>query len=139
MDVMEFFTKDVKKKEDGTTETEYKEKTGRWHVYATKEVKNEVTFSLRAKEEGDGVERYFVPNFEPFRWDNLLKTYYKDLQRVVERMYCVTVEMNLNEIDVMEFSFFSRIYVQQLGSYFMPNKIKYKTEGMAEVEMIKIR
>lgn len=139
MDVMEFFTKEVKKKEDGTTETEYKEKTGRWHVYATKEVKNEVTFSLRAKEEGDGVERYFVPNFEPFRWDNLLKTYYKDLQRVVERMYCVTVEMNLNEIDVMEFSFFSRIYVQQLGSYFMPNKIKYKTEGMAEVEMIKIR
>lgn len=139
MDVMEFFTKEVKKKEDGTTETEYKEKTGRWHVYATKEVKNEVTFSLRAKEEGGGVERYFVPNFEPFRWDNLLNTYYKDLPRVVERMYCVTVEMNLNEIDVMEFSFFSRIYVQQLGSYFMPNKIKYKTEGMAEVEMIKIR
>lgn len=139
MDVMEFFTKEVKKKEDGTTETEYKEKTGRWHVYATKEVKNEVTFSLRAKEEGGGVERYFVPNFEPFRWDNLLKTYYKDLPRVVERMYCVTVEMNLNEIDVMEFSFFSRIYVQQLGSYFMPNKIKYKTEGMTEVEMIKIR
>lgn len=139
MDVMEFFTKEVKKKEDGTTETEYKEKTGRWHVYATKEVKNEVTFSLRAKEEGCGVERYFVPNFEPFRWDNLLKTYYKDLPRVVERMYCVTVEMNLNEIDVMEFSFFSRIYVQQLGSYFMPNKIKYKTEGMTEVEMIKIR
>jgi len=139
MDVMEFFTKEVKKKEDGTTETEYKEKTGRWHVYATKEIKNEVTFSLRAKEEGGGVERYFVPNFEPFRWDNLLNTYYKDLQRVVERMYCVTVEMNLNEIDVMEFSFFSRIYVQQLGSYFMPNKIKYKTEGMAEVEMIKIR
>ena len=139
MDVMEFFTKEVKKKEDGTTETEYKEKTGRWHVYATKEVKNEVTFSLRAKEEGGGVERYFVPNFEPCRWDNLLNTYYKDLPRVVERMYCVTVEMNLNEIDVMEFSFFSRIYVQQLGSYFMPNKIKYKTEGMAEVEMIKIR
>jgi hypothetical protein len=139
MDVMEFFTKEVKKKEDGTTETEYKEKTGRWHVYATKEVKNEVTFSLRAKEEGGGVERYFVPNFEPFRWDNLLNTYYKDLPRVVERMYCVTVEMNLNEIDVMEFSFFSRIYVQQLGSYFMPNKIKYKTEGMTEVEMIKIR
>lgn len=139
MDVMEFFTKEVKKKEDGTTETEYKEKTGRWHVYATKEVKNEVTFSLRAKEEGGGVERYFVPNFEPFRWDNLLNTYYKDLPRVVERMYCVTVEMNLNEIDVIEFSFFSRIYVQQLGSYFMPNKIKYKTEGMAEVEMIKIR
>ena len=139
MDVMEFFTKEVKKKEDGTTETEYKEKTGRWHVYATKEVKNEVTFSLRAKEEGGGVERYFVPNFEPFRWDNLLNTYYKDLPRVVERMYCVTAEINLSEIDIMEFSFFSRIYIQQLGSYFMPNKIKYKTEGMAEVEMIKIR
>ena len=57
----------------------------------------------------------------------------------MEHCYCVTAEFNLSEVDIHNFSFYSRIYVRELGCYFLPNKIVYKAGALAQVEMIRIR
>ena len=46
--------------------------------------------------------------------------------------------MNLNALDIYEFNFFKRIYLKQLAGYFLPNKITFKTNTLAVVELIKI-
>ncbi len=53
-------------------------------------------------------------------------------------MRVYTCEMNLNALDIYEFNFFKRIYLKQLAGYFLPNKITFKTNTLAVVELIKI-
>ena len=72
-------------------------------------------------------------------WGNLITTYYEGFFEMIERMRLYRCEMILSALDLYEFDFYKRIYVSQLGGYFAPNKITYKTGGMAEVELIKIR
>ena len=135
---MEFFVKELKKESNGNIKTEYKEKTARWHIYTSYSIYSGVEFNLKAKAEKQITDSFSFASATFFKWENLIKTYYKDLPRLMEHPYIVTAEFALNEIDVYEFSFFSRIYVEQLGGYFLPNKIKYKAGAVAEVEMIKI-
>ena len=134
---MEFFQRE-EKEDNGVKKIDYKEKTGRWHIFAKKRLEVP-TFVTVVGGDSYTMEGVLACDGEPLRWDNLLKVYYRDLARVMEHPYIVTAEFALKELDVYEFSFFSRIYVESLGSYFMPNKIKYKAGALAEVEMIKIR
>lgn len=135
---MEFFVKELKKESNGNIKTEYKEKTARWHIFSSFTTYSGVEFKLRAKAEKQNTDTFIFASATHFNWDNLIKTYYKDFRRLMEHPYIVTAEFALSEIDIYEFSFFSRIYVEQLGGYFLPNKIKYKAGAVAEVEMIKI-
>ena len=135
---MEFFVKELKKESNGNIKTEYKEKTARWHIYTSYSIYSGVEFNLKAKAEKQITDSFSFASATFFKWENLIKTYYKDLPRLMEHPYIVTAEFALSEIDIYEFSFFSRIYVEQLGCYFLPNKIKYKAGALAEVEMIKI-
>ena len=135
---MEFFVKELKKDKDGNITAEYKEKTARWHILNYYSSNASVLLKLKSKIESEYSEGYKFASFSFFKWQNLLNTYYKDLPRLLEHPYIVTAEFALNEIDIYEFSFFSRIYVKQLGGYFLPNRIKYKADALAEVEMIKI-
>lgn len=133
---MEFFSKE-EKIENGFTNISYKEKTGRWHIFS-KEKRNKPTIIRDTVGNGTGVSSVWVASSERFKWSELLRNYYKTLHRLLDRPKIITAEFALSEIDIYEFSFFSRIYVDQLGGYFLPNKIKYKAGAVAEVEMIKI-
>lgn len=133
---MEFFAKE-EKVENGQTKIEYKEKTGRWHIFLRKRLPvDAVVIEVGGKRYG--ISKVWAADGEPYKWNTLLSSFYKDLPRLMEHPYIVTAEFALSEIDIYEFSFFSRIYVEQLGCYFLPNKIKYKAGALAEVEMIKI-
>ena len=135
---MEFFVKELKKESNGNIKTEYKEKTARWHIYTSYSIYSGVEFNLKAKAEKQITDSFSFASATFFKWENLINTYYKDLPRLMEHPYIVTAEFALSEIDIYEFSFFSRIYIEQLGCYFLPNKIKYKAGAVTEVEMIKI-
>jgi len=133
---MEFFSKE-EKVENGITKVDYKEKTGRWHIFSRKK-RNTSVVIIDIDDSKLRASSVWVASAEDFKWNVLLKNYHKSLHRLLEHPRILIAEFALNEIDVYEFSFFSRIYVEQLGGYFLPNKIKYKAGVVAEVEMIKI-
>ena len=76
--------------------------------------------------------------FERLWWKNLINDYYSDFIKLLNNMKIYTCEMNLTALDLYEFNFFKRIYINQLGGYFLPNKITYKAGQRAIVELIKI-
>ena len=128
-------------------QVEFKEKDGRFHLFKADSVNKNINAVITKHSEQNLNQsqkitfqhsNLIIANFTNLKWFNLLNVYYKDLPRLLEHPYIVTAEFALNEIDIYEFSFFSRIYVEQLGGYFLPNKIKYKAGAVAEVEMIKI-
>lgn len=136
LECMEFFAKD-EKFENGQTKIEYKEKTGRWHIFLRKRLPVDAVV-IEAGGKRYRISKVWAADGEPYKWNTLFSSFYKDFRRLMEHPYIVTAEFALSEIDIYEFSFFSRIYVEQLGCYFLPNKIKYKAGAVTEVEMIKI-
>ena len=137
---MIFFEYWVKEEKSGLID--YKPKDGRFHLFEVKRVMQPLGCMVTGPNEPRKSFTYTAPllaNFAPLMWKNLIETYYKDLPRLMEHCYCVTAEFNLSEVDIHNFSFYSRIYVRELGCYFLPNKIVYKAGALAQVEMIRIR
>lgn len=141
-----FWEKELKEKEEGgqkTIETTYKAKDGRFHIFNVK-FSDELFFTYEGAIRGGIFNTdtfYFLPCWARFRdlqWNNLLENYYSGFNDILNHMRVYTCEMNLNALDIYEFNFFKRIYLKQLAGYFLPNKITFKTNTLAVVELIKI-
>ncbi|MDO4729422.1 MAG: hypothetical protein Q4B43_10530 [Bacteroidota bacterium] len=148
LDIFKFFDKELKEKEitengqkKKIIETIYKDKNNCYHLF---QLGSNLTAQGLCVNEGNEKEdvnnfQLSLAKFEPLRWENLINNYYQDLPRLMENLYFLTCEFALLETDIYNFSFYSRIYVDKLGSYFLPNKIIFRTDAPAIVEMIKIR
>lgn len=141
-----FWEKEVKEKEEGgqkTIETTYKANNNRFHIFNVK-YSDELFFTYEGVIRGGIFNTdtfYFVPcwaRFGDLQWNNLLENYYSGFNDILNHMRVYTCEMNLNALDIYEFNFFKRIYLKQLAGYFLPNKITFKTNTLAVVELIKI-
>ena len=135
IDSMFFFKKEFKEK-DGKTIIEYKPQNNRFHIFNARSEK-ELLVVMRGIEVESA--HALIADATLLQWQNLINSHYSDLPRIMEHLYCITCEMHLLEIDIHKFSFFSRIYLEQFGAYFIPNKITYKVGSPAVVELIKIR
>ena len=148
LDEFFFWEKEVKEKEEGEQkkiDVEYKAKDNRFHIFNVYWIGYD-TPVLKA----DGLIRGGNINSDPFvyypclayfkalRWNSLLENYYNGFNDILNHMRVYTCEMNLNALDIYEFNFFKRIYLKQLAGYFLPNKITFKTNTLAVVELIKI-
>ena len=141
-----FWEKELKEKEEGgqkKIEITYKAKDNRFHIFNV-EFSDELFFTYEGAIRGGIFNTdtfYFLPCWARFRdlqWNNLLENYYSGFNDILNHMRVYTCEMNLNALDIYEFNFFKRIYLKQLAGYFLPNKITFKTNTLAVVELIKI-
>lgn len=145
-----FWEKELKEKEDGgqkTIETIYKAKDGRFHIFNVENYDNSIDWEFPPAKgviKGGNInsEVFTFPvsraDFWDLRWNNLIQNYYSGFNDILNHMRVYTCEMNLNALDIYEFNFFKRIYLKQLAAYFLPNKITFKTNTLAVVELIKI-
>ena len=145
-----FWEKELKEKEEGgqkTIETIYKAKDGCFHIFNVENYDNSIDWEFPPAKgviKGGNInsEVFTFPvsraDFWDLRWNNLLQNYYNGFNDILNHMRVYTCEMNLNALDIYEFNFFKRIYLKQLAAYFLPNKITFKTNTLAVVELIKI-
>ena len=146
LDEFHFWEKEVKEKESGgqkTVETTYKAKDNRFHIFSVEHVGDAYYKDNGIIKGGntDSGKFQFIPCFAYFdelKWGKLLENYYSGFNEILNRMRVYTCEIDLNALDIYEFNFFKRIYLMQLGGYFLPNKITFKTNTLAIVELIKI-
>ena len=127
LDTFQFFEKEVKENEKKGVEIKYKEKNNRFHIFHADNVfstHTNISIHNGSEKMSDAMWLSYA-SFESLKWENLIKRYYNDFPKLMERLYFVTYEITLNEVDIHNFSFFSRIYIEKLGSYFLPNKITY--------------
>ncbi|EMY3482116.1 hypothetical protein AAIP36_000320 [Flavobacterium psychrophilum] len=79
-----------------------------------------------------------LANFNQLEMDSIISDSYLPLQNVLKKVKVLEVEFNLNSFDVEQFTFKQIIYVEQLASYFMVNKISnFLKNKSTKVELIK--
>ena len=145
-----FWEKELKKKEEGgqkKIEISHKAKDNRFHIFNVENYDNSIDWEFPPAKgviKGGNInsEVFTFPvsraDFWDLRWNNLLQNYYSGFSDILNHMRVYTCEMNLDALDIYEFNFFKRIYLKQLAGYFLPNKITFKTNTLAVVELIKI-
>lgn len=73
--------------------------------------------------------------------DNLLPTYYKALEDVLDKCKRVVLQVRLNATDISQLDFTRPVFIQYFNSYFYISKITgYKPDGKdsTEVELVKL-
>jgi len=72
-------------------------------------------------------------------FQTFLNTNYGQIINLLQTMHVIKCTMKLSLLDVYNFDFHSRIYLEQFGSYFYVNKISsYQKNKLVEVELVKI-
>lgn len=113
------------------------------HYYFLKN--NNVSFSTRrlgSEVIGDipvGITTAPFENYDGCTWSELLTKYYTPIQTILDKSKLITATFNLSTKDIADFDFQKLYYLEQLGSYFIINKISnYIKNKNTTVELIKI-
>lgn len=91
----------------------------------------------------DNAQSYPSPCFllskDFLNWNYYIDAHYPNIITLLENQKVLKVNMFLNVLDIYKFNFFSRIYLEQYGSYFYLNKINnWQKDKVVEVELIQI-
>ena len=82
-----------------------------------------------------GFNRMSVLN--PFK-DILINPSYRYLQQIVENPYVITLDLLLNEFDLVNINYTKPVYIEKFNSYFAIISIQRDSKGVSKCELIKL-
>tara|TARA_R110002049_G_scaffold309180_1_gene518134 strand:- start:22231 stop:23988 length:1758 start_codon:yes stop_codon:yes gene_type:complete len=99
-----------------------------------------LTFRFLSTDETSQIDiDYALWNFDGLDFQTELDTYYNTFKKFLDDYKIITVEVNLNAIDIYQLDFFKLKYIKQLGRYFYVNKIiNFRENRITKVELIQI-
>lgn len=72
-------------------------------------------------------------------FQGFLDTNYPEVVNLLNNVIIVKARMKLSVMDIYQFDFFKRVYLEQYGSYFYVNRISnFQKDKLTEVELVKI-
>lgn len=87
-------------------------------------------------------QQVYLAKFEDYSrlpFQNIIDNYYKSFESIINKAKIVTAEIFLTETDIVNFDFQKLVYIKQLGSYFLVNKIQsFIPNKLTKVEFIKL-
>jgi hypothetical protein len=127
-----------KKIKDNNT-IEYKGLDNRF--YFLKSTKNNSTITIGSDINNNNLsaEYYFQDNYFRCKWSELLNVWYKDINKILDFTKIITAEIYFTPFSFSQVKMEKRIFIKQLGSYFLINKIlNFTPQKLTKVELIKV-
>ncbi|MBP0904839.1 hypothetical protein ACFSKN_04770 [Mariniflexile gromovii] len=85
------------------------------------------------------INEYFIYPQRPLEFSEMLDNYYSSFINLLGRYKAITVNFNLNLLDIHLFDFYKLIYLKQTGKYYYVNKLKYNVASpITEAELVEI-
>ncbi|TRX34961.1 hypothetical protein FNW52_12530 [Flavobacterium sp. ZT3R18] len=135
--VYKFWDKEVK--DDSTIN--YKELTGRYYFLRANNYT--ATYPVRIGSQvmnvSTVISNFTNDSFSRLKFQEIIYNYYSTIESILDKSKLLQVEFYLNSSDIESFDFKKLIYVKQLGSYYLVNKILNWIDGKStRVELIKV-
>lgn len=123
-------------------EVSYKNLTGRFYFATTRTEKRKGVRLLSdlVSMPMATIQKVYLPNFEFQKYDYIVGNYYGMINNILNNAKVVTANINFNEVDIINLDFTKPVYIKQLGSYFLINKVMnyQEGEGATKTELIQI-
>lgn len=79
-----------------------------------------------------------VPIAEPIEWRWIVANRYSEIDRIINSAKIVNIDLALPSIEVLNLDFVKKYYFIQLGSYYLLDKLTYKSGQITSADFIKI-
>jgi hypothetical protein len=130
-----FWTKEVK--DDGTVT--YKEKQGQFYFLRSKTVNSSLALKSDKLGTTGNVSSYQREDYDRLSMQEIIYDYYAPLDLILDKAKVFEAEFYLTTLDIANFNFEELIYVSQLSSYFLVNKIiNFIPKKPTRCEIIKV-
>lgn len=122
---------------DGVFQEKYQPLSGRMFLLTglEKEVSN-FTIDTYGTETAT-TNKITIANNEDYNFQKVIQNRYVEYSNILQRAKVRTATFKIPLLVFANFDFKRRIYVKQLGSFFIINKMTYKTQSLMKIELIK--
>jgi hypothetical protein len=123
--------------EDSTIK--YKDLSGRFYFMRFSMVAVSTTISSKLLNTEQEVTQIGVANFNQLGFNEIINNNYRSIQIILDKAKIIDGYFYLKPIDIERFNFKSLIFVEQLGSYYLVNKIMNFVKGkITKCELIEV-
>lgn len=102
---------------------EYKELSGRYYFLRYKKIVTSLIIASESLNQQQSVTEVPIASFSSLSFKEIIDDNYKSMISILDKGKIINALVNLNTIDVEKFDFKKLIYIKQLGSYYLVNKI----------------
>lgn len=133
--VYKFWNKE--NKDDGTVK--YKELSGRFYFLRSETAYQEINIGSEFQGDTDSVTKFFRENYSHLSFKDIVQDYYLPIYSILNKSRMVTANIFLTDSDIHNIDFKKLVFIKQLGSYFIINKISnYIKKGVYPVELLEV-
>jgi len=111
------------------SEVEYKDLEGRFYFQRSQRINLNVTLASAITSTELTATPYYRESYHRLRWFEILQDWYEPINLIFNKARNVTAEFYLNAIEVAELELKRLIYIEQLGSYYLINKVNNFIKG----------
>jgi hypothetical protein len=131
----------VEEPEENQEPFTYKPLDKRFYFLRREVIATEPSITLVSPKQGqsDTCPVYNIERFYKLNFNDIVQDYYKPVKQILDKSMVVTAELYLQENDVANFDFRKLYYIEQLGNYFIMNKINNFVPGKAtKCELVRV-
>lgn len=133
--VYKIWNKEIK--DDNTVE--YKGLDGRFYFMRADLVDSEITVGSNILGGTETNGYYYRESYYRLPFNNIIDDWYRPMKAIFDKSKLLTIEAFLKPIDIFNFDFSRLIFIEQLASYYLVNKINTFVKGKpTKVELIEL-
>lgn len=124
-------------KDDGTVS--YKDLEKRFYFMRSEFSQRTTTFGSETEGVTQSVTGYYIENHDRLSFSEIVHRYYRPLYSILNTSKLNTSDVYWNDIDIANLDFKKLVFIKELGSYYMLNKISnYSGKGVHNTELIEV-
>lgn len=126
-------------KEDGSIE--YKPLDKRYYFLRRNNTQGQqLTLRSEVLNQEGSTSVYNTESYYRLSFEDVVSDYYLPLQQLLNKAIIVNAELYLNDSDVVNVDFSRLVYIEQLGNYYLVNKIPNYVKGkVTKVELVRVK
>lgn len=114
----------------------YQGQAGRMFLLTGSQITTGGTFNLKVGTETVTTNKLLLANNEDYNFQAVINKRYREYSKILQAAELKDAVFKLPLIEFANFDFKRRIYVSQLGGYFIINRMQYKSEELMKIELI---
>ncbi|PZR24434.1 MAG: hypothetical protein DI539_00210 [Flavobacterium psychrophilum] len=137
--VYKLWEKEIDDGTDGTPAIQYKALDNRFYFLRSEFVNDSIRLRFLATQETRTQQSYWKENFWKLSFEDIVADYYRSVGYLLNKSQVVAASLLLNDNDIANFDFRKLYYIEQLGGYFLMNKISNYVPGKpVKCELVRI-
>lgn len=127
--IYKLWEKEIDDDPDAEEPVTYKSLDKRYYFMRSEKTEKPLLLIFNTTQETSNVSGYWTENYWKLSFSDSIADYYGAIGTLLNKTQLVTAEMYLNDSDIANFDFRKLYYIEQLGGYFLMNKINNYIPG----------